>query len=167
MGWTYPHDQVYFQFNGQIFGRLYKDAGDRSLSTTAASKFGMLLKGAESLYNQETGRGRFLLPAYQHVKLGVFNPSGKQHILQTRFLVNKLKYEPFNPEDTAHLRIMVKILRGQYTKNVWLYSPGIEGMPLQTKSIKELYGVEPLQWDGVEPSLKTKALCAEPDQGGD
>jgi hypothetical protein len=167
MGWTYPHDQVYFMYNSTIFGQAYKDAGDRSLTTTAASKFGYLLKGWESLYNQETGRGRFLLPAYQHIKLGVFNPSGKAHTLQTRFLYNKLKYEPFNPNDDESLRIMVKVLRGQYTKGVWLYSPGMAGVPLQVKTIEQLFGVEPLQWNGVRASTKTKALCAPEDQGGD
>lgn len=163
IGYSYPHDRIYQQYNGKQGGRLQKDIGDYTLSTSAAGTFGWKLKGWESPLSAETGRGRFLLPAFQEVAFGLFNESGRAHSPWMRFLFNKCVIEPFNPERKDHLKIIVGVLRGTIRDGVWLYSPSVDGLPLQVKSIKHLFEVEPVQWDGV--NVKVGGVVQE--AGGD
>lgn len=162
-GYNEPFPEIHQFFNGQRFGRLQKDLGDPKVQSTTSNVFGMTLTGEESLYYKETGAGRFLIPPYQYTSFDIWNPGPKAFYLKSRYLINKLKVEPLDPNDPDDVKFMVQILRGIELDNVWLWAPGIEGYPWTHSSIDELVGVPPLTWNGKVAKVGDKVVWS---QGG-
>jgi hypothetical protein len=162
-GYNFGQIRVYQEVNGSHFGTIQKDIGSWVVSATAGSVFGFVLEGWESLYKQETGRGRFLLPPYQYMRWFLYNPSGQAKNITSRYIFNKMQFSPFDPEDPEQFKFMVDILRGKIRRDVWLYTPGIELYPFKGKTLQEIYGVKPLKWDGFKAEVNGGSVQA----GGD
>lgn len=157
-GYNGGHPRVYMEYNGSHYGRLQKDLGNWTVSSTSGSVFGFGFEAWETQYKQETGRGRFFLPPYQYIRYYIYNPSGQTINLTSRYLFNKMQFAPFDPQKPDELKFMVDILRGKVRRDVFLWTPGIELFPFTGKDMERVYKVKPLKWDGWRAKVAEKVV---------
>jgi len=147
-GYSEPSVKVWQKFNGDKMTKLQKDLGEPLVQATTADVFGFTLKGSDSLYQKETGFGRFLIPPFQYTTFDIFNPTGKDVDLSSRYPINMLKVEVLDPKDSDDAALIVQILKGRVRKDVWLWSGGYLAYPWSHTNVNKMLGVEPVKWNG-------------------
>jgi len=141
-GWNDPNLRIFIRFPESIpRGGIPNEIGNPGLD----NEWGWLLEGRDSLIDAITVRGQFFLPYQRNIEFGIYNPALYRIQPVTKFIINIMKFTPYDPAIKAHLEKIIGMLKGKIQAT--LYTPGIA--PFDYSDFKKVYKIDPVEWDGA------------------
>lgn len=109
--------------------------------------YGYWFKGDDSDIDNPTDAGEFWVPAGLDLEIAVLNTKDFPIIPQSLFVVNQFTIDPYDPKTDLGKKMIMACLKG----NVPMTDGTLGGQirfSIAESSFKEIFGVQPIQWDG-------------------